>query len=111
MEINRDALKWLLKVTDSDVDDLVKWLRRWQRKPTVKWPCITSPIGVYKKRYVIGWSDEQRWINQAEDIIFFNENTKLVNNLTPGDVRDKFVGDPSFRRELIDTLRKINLED
>ena len=112
MEINKNALKWLLKVTNSDVDDLVKWFRRWQQThPLSSYPCLSQRVGFYLDVYVISWTSGLRKSHPGSQAVLFNKNTKLVDDLTLEDVTKKFSRDSSFRRELIDTLRKTNLED
>ncbi len=109
MKINEHQLNWFLKATDSSLDDLIAWLKKWDTAKGYRTdlPCISSNVGPYCGMSIktkVGRRDV--WGTEAR----FNDKAKLVDNLTLWDLAAEFRRDSVFRKRLIQALKQLKKE-
>ena len=115
MKINENQLNWFLKVTDSSIEDLITWFKKWDKAGgeygRTDMPCVSLFVGRY-----CGFSistrgrGRHRGIFEDSQEVFFNEGARLIDSRNLWGIAAKFVRDAAFRAELIQTLEQLKKE-
>lgn len=101
MKINKRTIRYVLKHTDSTIDDLIKWFKGWKVRKHGDEPCNNGHmyLGRFSFYCVDKWFDHEILIKLpvvgALDIHFF---------------ANKYVKDKQFRTEFLAELEKIRGE-
>lgn len=107
MKINEHQLNWFLKVTNTTIGDLVKWLKWWSnRRRQTYMPCLHRR---YRGFFIFtNYDGRGRFVDGCE--VYFAKTSRLVDSLQLSGILRNFNTRKHFKVELIQALEQLKKE-